>query len=92
MPTLTSDFGLEQSERAGDVPPRMVGVAHDVAFGAQADVLTFERMPERDMRDFFGQADGEADMRAVDRMPQTRVRRQRDGSSVQRFRFTGSNS
>jgi hypothetical protein len=36
------------------MPPAMVGMAHDVALGAQADVLAFERMAERDVRDLLG--------------------------------------
>src|SRR5690349_917384 len=63
-------LGLEQAERARDVPPRVIGMAHDVAFGAEPDVLAFERVAERDVRDFLGQPDREADVRAVDRMAQ----------------------
>src|ERR1044072_208745 len=66
-------LGLEQAERAGDVPPCVVGMAHDVALGAEPNVLTFERMAERDMRDLFRQSDRQTNMHTVDRVPQTGI-------------------
>lgn len=61
---------LKEPQCAGDMPPCVVRVPHDVALGAQPDVLPFERMPKRDMGDLFREADGEADVRDVDRVAQ----------------------
>src|ERR1044072_602231 len=85
--------GLEQAERARDVPPRVVGMAHDVALGAEPDVLAFERVAQCNVRDFLGQSDREADMRAVDRVAQAGIAGARrvfgPALAVHRIEFVG---
>src|SRR5206468_10346736 len=65
--------GLQKPERTCDVPPGVIGVAHDVTLGREPDVLAFERMAERNVRDLLRQPDRQADMRAIDRVAQTRI-------------------
>src|SRR5688572_3755596 len=55
-------FWLEQAERAGDVPPGMIRMAHDVALGREPDMLALVRMAERNVRDLLRQSDREADV------------------------------
>ena len=89
---LPSESGFSRPSPAGDLPPAVVGVADDEAFGADPDMLALERVAERDMRDLLRQADRQADMGAEHRVTQRRVARRRKGRRVQRAMFAGSNS
>src|ERR1700752_1515919 len=69
--------GLQEAERARNMPPRVIRVPHDIALGGEANVLALQRMAERNVRALFRQPAREAHMRTVDRVAQAGIARAR---------------